>query len=687
MALTYPDAIDGYALSVGGVTVVDANRDGLFRRIQTSDNGNGQNVRIGDDVWLGDINAANAMSLRGAQDASKGFIRFGSSAYDFGFDGTNLVYAGGTIWHTGNLTNLNQLTNGPGFISLSSPITGYVVGSNTALADTDTLLAALGKVQGQINSRLTANQTITLSGDASGSGTMSISVTNHKIVVTEHSANNTEYPVVWENAAKQLYKTAAKMTFNPSLGRLTATAFAGPLTGNASTATALQNARTLTIGSTGKSFNGSANVAWTLGEIGARANTSPVSGSWWQGTPIVGSDGVMEVGKYIDFHDTNAGTSDFSVRLSVSDATLSASGLLKSEGLAGPGNRPVIVNSDGLFQAQDGATFCSTIGALPMTHSIGSTDRYAFSYTEGANTGSLDLTLFDDNDGSEAFIIKNGAGSWIGAFFSNCSSSFAGDRLRFGQSGNNVDISNGASGNFGLHLHAAANALNVYRGDPGGGTLVASIDGNGVGSFSNVVVTGEGNGITFASTAQYGPSAKWVNDAEGGQYYPASLKLFNNSSILVDAIRVYASQSDPDDGAFGASVKVELPRKTWASDLDVDTIKTWRKYLKSNTRTATGFDPDSNYAPLQIISASTVDVIYSLPVPEVGRELIIVGTNSIGAPVAEKISPSTGTTLRYVNSGGTNTVISSGAYLFVTGRCLRLVGISATQWVVVGGIQ
>ena len=40
-------------------------------------------------------------------------------------------------------------------------------------------------------------------------------------------------------------------------------------TGNAGSATALANARTLTIGDTGKSFDGSANVTWTLGEIGA----------------------------------------------------------------------------------------------------------------------------------------------------------------------------------------------------------------------------------------------------------------------------------------------------------------------------------------------------------------------------------------------------------------------------------
>ena len=40
-------------------------------------------------------------------------------------------------------------------------------------------------------------------------------------------------------------------------------------TGNAATATKLATARTLTIGSTGKTFNGSGNVSWSLSEIGA----------------------------------------------------------------------------------------------------------------------------------------------------------------------------------------------------------------------------------------------------------------------------------------------------------------------------------------------------------------------------------------------------------------------------------
>ena len=55
-----------------------------------------------------------------------------------------------------------------------------------------------------------------------------------------------------------------------------ATANYAATSGNAGTATALQTGRTLTIGATGKTFDGTGNVSWTLGEIGAQAAGSYV---------------------------------------------------------------------------------------------------------------------------------------------------------------------------------------------------------------------------------------------------------------------------------------------------------------------------------------------------------------------------------------------------------------------------
>ena len=63
--------------------------------------------------------------------------------------------------------------------------------------------------------------------------------------------------------------TASKLVMRDASGNFSAGTITASLSGNASTATKLQTARTLTIGSKGKTFDGSANVTWTLAEIGA----------------------------------------------------------------------------------------------------------------------------------------------------------------------------------------------------------------------------------------------------------------------------------------------------------------------------------------------------------------------------------------------------------------------------------
>lgn len=103
----------------------------------------------------------------------------------------------------------------------------------------------------------------------------------------------------------------------------------GNLTGNASTATSattaskadmLTTARDIALGgvlSGSSSFNGSANVT-----INASIAKPPKSGDWFSGgIPVVGTDGVLEIGKYIDFHNTDASTNDYDVRLQANTST------------------------------------------------------------------------------------------------------------------------------------------------------------------------------------------------------------------------------------------------------------------------------------------------------------------------------------------------------------------------------
>jgi hypothetical protein len=53
---------------------------GSFDIVYSTNNGNGTNFAVGDDIWIGDANLANTMQLSGQQTASVAYIRFGSGS-------------------------------------------------------------------------------------------------------------------------------------------------------------------------------------------------------------------------------------------------------------------------------------------------------------------------------------------------------------------------------------------------------------------------------------------------------------------------------------------------------------------------------------------------------------------------------------------------------------------------------
>jgi len=90
----------GGGLGVAGAIYAD--------QIRLTNNGNGTNVYVGDDVRIGDINTANTLGIRGLQDSTKGYIVFGDSngtAY-IGRDGTNpITVYGGQFVVNGSVNN------------------------------------------------------------------------------------------------------------------------------------------------------------------------------------------------------------------------------------------------------------------------------------------------------------------------------------------------------------------------------------------------------------------------------------------------------------------------------------------------------------------------------------------------------------------------------------------------------
>lgn len=103
-------------------------------------------------------------------------------------------------------------------------------------------------------------------------------------------------------------------TANVNLGTRSITTTGGFL-GNATTATTLATARTLTIGGTGKTFNGSANVSWSLSEILTAGSNITISGNTISATntntTYTAGNGLTLSGTAFSLPITTTGTGTF----------------------------------------------------------------------------------------------------------------------------------------------------------------------------------------------------------------------------------------------------------------------------------------------------------------------------------------------------------------------------------------
>lgn len=79
-----------------------------FNVVYTTNNGNGTNIKIGDDCWIGDTNEADTMKVMGAQNTAKGMIRFGNGA-KIGYNGGTSLDIFGETWLDGSLTATGNL--------------------------------------------------------------------------------------------------------------------------------------------------------------------------------------------------------------------------------------------------------------------------------------------------------------------------------------------------------------------------------------------------------------------------------------------------------------------------------------------------------------------------------------------------------------------------------------------------
>ena len=96
-------------------------------------------------------------------------------------------------------------------------------------------------------------------------------------------------------------------------GRVTAVTTGG--TGSSSTSGTVTSVATGT-GLTGGTITSSGTLSLNVGS----------SGSWWSKAMYIGSDGLSEIGKYLDWHDSNSSTADFSARMTCSGSQIQFSG-------------------------------------------------------------------------------------------------------------------------------------------------------------------------------------------------------------------------------------------------------------------------------------------------------------------------------------------------------------------------
>lgn len=234
------------------------------------------------------------------------------------FDGTaDITITGGSATDAAKLTTARQF-------GISGA--GSAAGVNfDGTGNVDLVLTSLDatKLYGRVpNASLSGSYTVDITGNASGNAGTATKLQTARLIggVSFDGTANINLPGVNAAGNQNTTGSAAKLT-TPRL--INGTSFDGSVdvtTANWGTA------RTLTIGSTGKSVNGSANVAWTLAEIGAAAASHTHQWTDLPYTPVRQGGGTEQgTNNILIGFGTSAGSTPNRLRLMVDSTDYGAS--------------------------------------------------------------------------------------------------------------------------------------------------------------------------------------------------------------------------------------------------------------------------------------------------------------------------------------------------------------------------
>ena len=197
---------------LAGIQSVSNTANITFNSMILANNNYGKNLRIGDDVWIGDINVADTISIRGDFNPANGYIVFGNADVTaLGRAGSGaLTYGANTIWHAGN--------DGTGSGLDADLLDGL---NSSSFANTAYTQAAFDKAN-------------TAGNDATGAGTYAnaaFAKANSANVLAQNAYNaaNTDYTTI--SATAGVYGNAAfvpvtTLTANGRVSSITNTAIA-----------------------------------------------------------------------------------------------------------------------------------------------------------------------------------------------------------------------------------------------------------------------------------------------------------------------------------------------------------------------------------------------------------------------------------------------------------------------------